>query len=811
MGFRFIRFVALAILLAAAFLGSSVCSAHAQSAPVISSFNATPAVLAKGKKTTLRWVVTGATRMIISPGVGVVTGISRMVAPRVTTTYILTAINSYGSSSASLTITVGNLPTITSFTSSPRGVTVGGSVTLSWVTSGATSHSINQGVGTVNGSSTTISPTKTTTYTLTVSNMFGSKTAVVQVWVGTVPIIKSFRSKLPILVRGQKTALEWSVTGFKTLKINGIDVTKRKFYNAGPATTTTYTLVAANEIGSSAAALTLQVGALPVISSFSASSPGIMPGDSTTLNWNVSGATTISIDNSVGTVSGSSQSVSPTQTTTYKLTATNLYGSKTATVKVTVGLPVISSFYANPTTAGPRVPTQLHWTATNYETLSISPTVGSVTIKPFVSVHPSETTTYTLTATNINGSSTEEVTVTYFPLAEITTRLYYTEHVLFIIPSPTQVTWSGLDSWFSVYSTSNMNNYISTLKTHFPDDYFFVNIMANNLQPARVPSVITQRSIASGVGEDSITGTNVPNICRYHIGSGTVIDGSLGVFDHEIGHNWGVFIGAEVGSGHWLANSTASGQMAASYSDDSYQTVKQIVGDPGNGFYWTAVDSLEKNETDTFSDHDLYLLGLNDAFPDLYVLDSPVYNEDNTVSYEAVSKYDQTWVEDNNGPRSPNYQTSEKKFRVGFIYVARNVTEVLQVYRQIERSVRHFVAAEEIDTSTYRFQVPFLPETQYRASIDALLADLDGNTTPGLEISSEHVTSSNRDAVISFTATDDDGDAPTVSCLPTSSNCAIVGNAVELSNLSSGAHFFTIKAEDSGGKKAFAHFVVDVD
>jgi hypothetical protein len=31
-----------------------------------------------------------------------------------------------------------------------------------------------------------------------------------------------------------------------------------------------------------------------------------------------------------------------------------------------------------------------------------------------------------------------------------------------------------------------------------------------------------------------------------------------------------------------------------------------------------------------------------------------------------------------------------------------------------------------------------------------------------------------------------------------------------LTGLASGSHFFTIKAEDSGGKKTFAHFVVDV-
>jgi hypothetical protein len=31
-----------------------------------------------------------------------------------------------------------------------------------------------------------------------------------------------------------------------------------------------------------------------------------------------------------------------------------------------------------------------------------------------------------------------------------------------------------------------------------------------------------------------------------------------------------------------------------------------------------------------------------------------------------------------------------------------------------------------------------------------------------------------------------------------------------LTGLASGAHFFTIKAQDAAGKKTFAHFVVDV-
>jgi hypothetical protein len=55
------------------------------------------------------------------------------------------------------------------------------------------------------------------------------------------------------------------------------------------------------------------------------------------LSWNISAATTISIDNGVGDVSSlTSKSVAPAQTTTYKITAANSGGSTTAMVTVLV-------------------------------------------------------------------------------------------------------------------------------------------------------------------------------------------------------------------------------------------------------------------------------------------------------------------------------------------------------------------------------------------------------------------------------------------------------------------------------------------
>ena len=79
----------------------------------------------------------------------------------------------------------------------------------------------------------------------------------------------------------------------------------------------------------------------PQISSFSASPSSITYGSSTTLSWSVAGATSLSIDNGIGSQSNltnGSVSVSPTQTTAYTLTASNVNGNSTAQTTATVNL-----------------------------------------------------------------------------------------------------------------------------------------------------------------------------------------------------------------------------------------------------------------------------------------------------------------------------------------------------------------------------------------------------------------------------------------------------------------------------------------
>ncbi len=80
------------------------------------------------------------------------------------------------------------------------------------------------------------------------------------------------------------------------------------------------------------------VASPPIVVSFTATPSSITAGETATLAWNVTGATTVTIGPGIGTVdpSGGTTVVSPAATTTYTLTATNAEGSVTAHATVIV-------------------------------------------------------------------------------------------------------------------------------------------------------------------------------------------------------------------------------------------------------------------------------------------------------------------------------------------------------------------------------------------------------------------------------------------------------------------------------------------
>lgn len=86
----------------------------------------------------------------------------------------------------------------------------------------------------------------------------------------------------------------------------------------------------------------------PVTATLSANPTSIQPGQSATLTWSTEGADDVALDGQKVNASGS-QTVSPTQTTTYHLTAKGAGGTQDATTQVTVSQPPPPPPAATPT------------------------------------------------------------------------------------------------------------------------------------------------------------------------------------------------------------------------------------------------------------------------------------------------------------------------------------------------------------------------------------------------------------------------------------------------------------------------------
>jgi hypothetical protein len=104
-------------------------------------------------------------------------------------------------------------------------------------------------------------------------------------------------------------------------------------HNLGGVTASDFDVIEMNPIYTQA---NVPTGAAPVISSFTASSPSVSPGTQVTLNWSVSGASYLIVSPDIGATRGASAVVTPAQTTSYTLYATNAFGRTTATVNINV-------------------------------------------------------------------------------------------------------------------------------------------------------------------------------------------------------------------------------------------------------------------------------------------------------------------------------------------------------------------------------------------------------------------------------------------------------------------------------------------
>ncbi len=178
--------------------------------------------------------------------------------------------------------------------------------------------------------------------------------------------------------------------------------------NIAPLTTTTYTLTArnANNVTSSAA-VTITVNAAAPTITFTATPAWINAGQTAALTWSTQNATSLTIDNGVGTFSTASGSanVTPLAPTTYTATVTGAGGTASAQATVTVAATgtLGVTLVANPVNVAAGASTTLSWTSQNAVAVSITD-LGAVNLNGSASVTPATSKSYTATATDATGA-----------------------------------------------------------------------------------------------------------------------------------------------------------------------------------------------------------------------------------------------------------------------------------------------------------------------------------------------------------------------------------------------------------------------
>jgi hypothetical protein len=155
------------------------------------------------------------------------------------------------------------------------------------------------------------------------------------------PTIAEFSATPSAVSSGEAVALAWNVNKFTTLNISSVgDVTAMGAQGSmvvNPTETTSYTFTVDFDDVIVTQEVTVVVDALPVINALTVAPPITAPGQDATITWNTAGASEVTITPGIGAVESlGTATVSPTETTTYLITAKNATGEVTEEVTLTV-------------------------------------------------------------------------------------------------------------------------------------------------------------------------------------------------------------------------------------------------------------------------------------------------------------------------------------------------------------------------------------------------------------------------------------------------------------------------------------------
>ncbi len=193
--------------------GSSGSTQTTPALPSISSFTANPAGIAAGASSNLTPVFANGTGVITPGNLAVGSGVPVSVTPAATTTYTLTVTPSSGSAVTQVvTVTVTPAASIASFAATPSAILLGGSASLTGVFTNGTGMVTPGNLAVTSGVAISVTPSATTTYTLTVTPATGS--AVTQT--ATVTVNPPAPTALTATAGNQEVTLSWPAVAAAT-------------------------------------------------------------------------------------------------------------------------------------------------------------------------------------------------------------------------------------------------------------------------------------------------------------------------------------------------------------------------------------------------------------------------------------------------------------------------------------------------------------------------------------------------------------------------------------------------------------------
>lgn len=354
--------------------------------------------------------VTGAATYSWLPATGLssTTGASVLANPAVAITYTVTGTDVNGcSNNARAGVGLYTLPVVVS----NSAAICFAQQTASLVASGGNSYSWTPatGLGSVTGPSVTATPSVSTNYTLTGTDLNGCyDDTVITVQVYAIPTL----SVAPAAIcAGQQTAtltVAGSPATYSWTPTTGLSAATGSVLIANPASTTNYTIQAVDANGCyNSAGTIVTVHPIPVIA---VNGPGICMGQQTaTLVATGSSSYSWTPATGLSATTGSLVLANPNASTNYSVQGTDLHGCVSfTTANVTVwGLPLIT--VGNGTICAGQQTLALNATgATSYSWFPVSGLSSATGAS--VQANPGTTTTYTVAGTDNNGCTSDTTT-----------------------------------------------------------------------------------------------------------------------------------------------------------------------------------------------------------------------------------------------------------------------------------------------------------------------------------------------------------------------------------------------------------------